>query len=175
MTKIPQSPRIAVNKPSCKANPSQWQSSLMTVTAASVLQWGPVGAGAQAGQAAGTWSCRPGWRPQEGHSPDGPCSPWPRRTRAPSQPHESTAETVSLIGVSKILSKERKLPVAAGMDSPRVVLGRPPVTLPSLSGARLLSEAPKSGLRAALSISPLHICFPESVSWLWPGHLPRGS
>lgn len=24
-------------------------------------------------------------------------------------------------------------------------------------------------------VSPLHICVPESVSWLRPGHLPRGS
>lgn len=24
-------------------------------------------------------------------------------------------------------------------------------------------------------VAPLHICFPESVSRLWPGHLPRGS
>lgn len=49
LTKIPPV-HVAVNKPRCRINPSQWQSKLMAVTAASVLQMGAGGMGAQWGQ-----------------------------------------------------------------------------------------------------------------------------
>ena len=46
-------------------------------------------------------------------------------------------------------------------------------------GTLLLSETWKSSARDRREgwapVSPLHICFPERVSWRPPGHLPRGS
>lgn len=62
------------------------------------------------------------------------------------------------------------------MDIPGVAPRWLPVCPP---GTWLLSEAWKSSLGAGEKrltlVSPFHICFPESVSWLRPGRLPRGS